>query len=179
MAAAAADELLDDLVVARPRRQDAGLRRRRPDPQFISPENTSIGSVESRSASSRMIAADLPPSSSEHGLSFSAAILPISLPTALLPVNVNLSISGLAVSARPVSGPPGTTESTPSGRPASAKISAIANSDSGVSAAGFTTIVQPATSAGPSLLAARKNGTFHAVTAATTPIGSRSTIVSP
>ena len=51
-------------------------------PQFISPENTSIGSVESRSASSRMIAADLPPSSSEHGFSFSAAILPISLPTA-------------------------------------------------------------------------------------------------
>ena len=72
-------------------------------PEFISPENTSIGSVESRSASSRMMAADLPPSSSEHGLSFSAAILAISLPTALDPVNVNLSISGLAVSARPVS----------------------------------------------------------------------------
>ena len=76
-------------------------------PLFIRPENTSIGSVESRSASSRMIAADLPPSSSEHGLSFSAAILPISLPTAELPVNVNLSISGLAVSARPVSGAAG------------------------------------------------------------------------
>ena len=125
------------------------------------------------------MAADLPPSSSEHGLRFSAAILAISLPTAELPVNVNLSISGLAVSARPVSGPPGTTDSTPSGRPASANISAIANSDSGVSAAGFTTMVQPAIRAGPSLLAARKNGTFHAVTAATTPIGSRSTMVWP
>ena len=148
-------------------------------PQFIRPENTSIGSVESRSASSRMMAADLPPSSSVHGLSFSAAILAISLPTALDPVKVNLSISGLAVSARPVSGPPGTTDSTPSGSPASAKISAIANNDSGVSAAGLTTMVQPASSAGPSLLAARKNGTFHAVTAATTPIGSRTTIVWP
>lgn len=114
-----------------------------------------------------------------HGLSRSAAILAISLPTALDPVNVYLSISGLAVRARPVSGPPGTTDRTPSGSPASAKISAIANNDSGVSAAGFTTIVQPASSAGPSLLAARKNGTFHAVTAATTPIGSRSTIVVP
>jgi hypothetical protein len=42
-----------------------------------------------------MMAADLPPSSSVHGLSFSAAILAISLPTAELPVNVNLSSSGL------------------------------------------------------------------------------------
>src|SRR4029079_6444260 len=121
--------------------------------------------------------ADLPPSSSVHGLSFSAAILAISLPTAELPVNVNLSSSGLDVSARPVSGPPGTIDSTPSGRPASAKISAIANTDSGVSAAGLSTTVQPARKAGPSLLAARKNGTFHAVTAPTTPMGSRTTSV--
>ena len=124
-----------------------------------------------------MMAADLPPSSSVHGLSFSAAILAISLPTAELPVNVNLSSSGLAVSARPVSGPPGTIDSTPSGRPASANISAIANTDSGVSEAGLSTTVQPARKAGPSLLAARKNGTFHAVTAPTTPIGSRTTSV--
>ena len=54
-----------------------------------------------------MMAADLPPSSSVHGLSFSAAILAISLPTAELPVKVNLSSSGLAVSARPVSGAAG------------------------------------------------------------------------
>ena len=86
------------------------------------------------------MAADLPPSSSVHALSFSAASLPISLPTAELPVKVNLSSSGLAVSARPVSGPPGTTDSTPSGRPASANTSASALVDSGVSAAGLSTI---------------------------------------
>src|SRR4029078_7311995 len=88
---------------------------------------------------------------------------------------VNLSTSELAVSARPVSGPPGTIESTPSGSPASANISAIANTDSGVSLAGLSTTVQPAIRAGPSLLAARKNGTFHAVTAPTTPLGSCAT----
>lgn len=94
-------------------------------------------------------------------------------------MKVNLSIASLAVSARPVSGPPGTTDSTPSGRPASANICAIANTDSGVSAAGLSTTVQPASRAGPSLLAARKNGTFHAVIAPTTPIGSRVTSVWP
>src|ERR1700712_2813303 len=126
-----------------------------------------------------MIAADLPPSSNVQAFSFSAAILATSLPTPELPVKVNLSNSGLAVSARPVSAPPGTIESTPSGSPASANISAIANTDSGVSDAGLSTTVQPASRAGPSLLAARKNGTFHAVTAPTTPIGSLSTRVWP
>ena len=148
-------------------------------PEFISPANNSIGSEASRSASSRMIAADLPPSSSVHGLSLSAASLPTSLPTAELPVKVYLSTFGLAVSARPVSGPPGTTDSTPSGSPAAAKASAMALTVSGVSAAGFSTTVQPASRAGPSLLQARNIGTFQAATAPTTPIGSRSTRVWP
>ena len=69
--------------------------------------------------------------------------------------------------------PPGTTDSTPSGRPASANTSAKAFVVSGVSAAGLSTTVQPASSAGPSLLTARNSGTFHATIAPTTPIGSR------
>ena len=149
-------------------------------PLFISPENTSIGSVESRSASSRMIAADFPPSSSEHGLSFSAAILAISLPTADDPVNVNLSSSGLAVSARPVSGPPGTIDSTPSGRPASANdLGHREHATAGSRRPASARRCSPPAAPGPSLLAARKNGTFHAVTAPTTPIGSRTTMVWP
>src|SRR3954468_6419492 len=126
-----------------------------------------------------MMAADLPPSSSVHGLRFSAAKLTLSLPTAELPVNVNLSSSGLEVSARPVSGPPGTTERTPSGRPASVNTSARALVDNGVSAAGLSTTVQPASRAGPSLLTARNSGTFHATTAPTTPTGSFVTSVWP
>jgi hypothetical protein len=121
----------------------------------------------------------LPPSSSVQGLSLSAASLPTSLPTAELPVKVYLSTWGLAVSARPVSAPPGTTDSTPAGRPASANTSASALTLNGVSTAGLSTIVQPASSAGPSLLQARNIGTFHAATAPTTPIGSRSTRVWP
>ena len=105
--------------------------------------------------------------------------MPISLPTAELPVKENMSTSGLEVSACPVSIPPGTTDSTPSGRPASANTSAKAFALSGVSAAGLSTTVQPASSAGPSLLTARNSGTFHATIAPTTPIGSRWTMVCP
>ena len=94
-------------------------------------------------------------------------------------MKVSLSTSGLAVSARPVSGPPGTTDSTPSGRPASANTSASALALSGVSAAGLSTTVHPASSAGPSLLHARNSGTFQATTAPTTPTGSRTTSVWP
>ena len=39
--------------------------------------------------------------------------------------------------------------------------------------AGFTTAVQPAASAGPSLRASIEDGKFHGVMAATTPIGWR------
>ena len=49
----------------------------------------------------------------------------------------------------------------------------------GVSAAGLSTTVQPASNAGPSLLAARNSGTFHATIAPTTPTGSRVTSVWP
>ena len=95
-------------------------------PLFMTPENTSIGTEAARSTSSSRMAADLPPSSRVHGLSISAARLPISLPTAELPVNEKMSMSGLDVSACPVSIPPGTIDSTPSGRPASANTSAKA-----------------------------------------------------
>ncbi|SHS50881.1 Uncharacterised protein [Mycobacteroides abscessus subsp. abscessus] len=150
-----------------------------PWPAFISPENTSIGSAAARSASSSTMAADLPPSSSVTFLRFFAAISAISLPTAVLPVKLNTSTSGLLVSARPVSAPPGTTDSTPSGTPASANTSARMKLDSGVSAAGLSTTVQPARNAGPILLSARNSGTFQAAMAATTPAGSRVTSVWP
>ncbi len=108
-----------------------------------------------------------------YGLGSSAARRPISLQTAELPVNVNMSTSGFEVKAWPVSTPSGTTDSTPSGRPASAKMSANAFVVNGVSAAGLSTTVQPASSAGPSLLTARNNGTFQVTIAQTTPLGSR------
>ncbi len=55
------------------------------------------------------------------------------------------------------------TLSTPSGRPASVRISASASIVSGVCAAGLTTMVQPAAIAGPILRVPIASGKFHGV----------------
>lgn len=131
------------------------------------------------SMSGNRIAADLPPSSSETLLSCPVAIAPIFLPTAVLPVKVTLSTPGCETRYSAASGSAGSTEITPSGTPASVKMSASILAVIGVSGAGFSTTVQPASRAGASLFAARNSGTFHAVIAATTPRGSRVTRVVP
>ena len=66
-----------------------------------------------------------------------------------------------------------TTLSTPLGRPASSRISARASIDSGVSCAGFTTIVQPAAIAGPILRVPIAIGKFHGVISRHGPTGWR------
>ncbi len=53
--------------------------------------------------------------------------------------------------------------STPLGSPASVRMSASRSIDSGVSAAGLTTIVQPAAMAGPILRVPIAIGKFHGV----------------
>ena len=148
-------------------------------PVFIRPVKVSMPAISAGSASASTMAADLPPSSSEQRLSCSPHAAPIALPAAVEPVKVILSTSGCATSALPVSGPPGTTESTPSGRPASVNSSAITLADNGVSGAGLRTTEQPADNAGPSLLQIRNSGTFQAVIAPTTPTGSRVICVFP
>ena len=98
---------------------------------FINPENSSIGKVESRSASSGMMAADLPPpSSSVHGLSFSAAILLISA-DGRRPSEGELVQLGVVGQRTTGSGPPGTTDSTPRQAGLGANFSAIRLVDSG------------------------------------------------
>ena len=57
---------------------------------------TTIGRAASRSASSRMIAADLPPSSSTQCLICSPHTWPIFFPTSVEPVKVTMSTSGCA-----------------------------------------------------------------------------------
>ena len=52
---------------------------------------------------------------------------------------------------------------TPGGRPASSISAASASIDSGVSAAGLITIVQPAATAGPILRVPMASGKFHGV----------------
>ena len=63
------------------------------------------------------------------------------------------------------------TLSTPSGRPASAIRLAKASIDSGVCAAGLTTMVQPAATAGPTLRVPIASGKFHGVIISVGPTG--------
>ena len=79
-------------------------------------------------------------------------------------------------SASPTTAPaPGTTLKTPSGSPASLKISARRSVVNGVVSAGLATTVLPARNAGPSLLHSSVVGKFQGTIAATTPSGRRST----
>ena len=76
-------------------------------PLFIRPAVFSPATVLPTSASSRMIAADLPPSSRLTRLSCSPHRAAMRRPTALEPVNAILSTPGWRTSASPMSGPPG------------------------------------------------------------------------
>ena len=66
-----------------------------------------------------------------------------------------------------------TTLSTPAGSPASSISAASASIDSGVSSAGFTTIVQPAATAGPILRVPIASGKFQGVMNRQGPTGLR------
>src|SRR4029453_14216278 len=61
--------------------------------------------------------------------------------------------------------------STPGGKPASCPSLAIASAQSGVPAAGLTTIVHPAASAGATFRVIMAIGKFQGAIAATTPMG--------
>src|SRR5919204_42672 len=142
-------------------------------PLFISEANLSPWTVVARSASSRTIAADLPPSSRLTRLSCSPQIAAMRRPAAVEPVNAILSTPGWRTRCSPTSRPAGTTLTTPFGMPASSTRSAMRNASSGVSGDGFTTIVHPAISAGASFDMMTNCGTFHGTIAPTTPAGSR------
>src|SRR5439155_27023156 len=91
--------------------------------------------------------------------------------------NVNLRTVGFVASSSPTTeAEPGTTLKTPAGRPARSPSSASASAENGVALAGFSTIVQPAANAGPTLRGIIAIGKVHGVIAAHTPIGCFSTI---
>ena len=93
----------------------------------------------------------LPPSSSVTRLMLSAAIRMISVPVAVEPVNATLSTPGCRTRCAPTVVPgPGTMLMTPGGKPTSPASSARRSALSGVAESGFSTIVQPAASAGAS-----------------------------
>ena len=133
----------------------------------------------SRSASSRTINGELPPSSIDALTTRGAHSSSSRRPTAVEPVKESLrtrasprtaSTSGAGSSVH-------TTFTTPSGTPASSSSRTIAIAVSGVSSAGLSTTVHPAASAGPSLRAAIAAGKFHGVISSAIPIGSCATSI--
>ena len=115
------------------------------------PETTPLAAA-SRSASSKTMFGDLPPSSRVTLAMWSAASFMTCLPVSVEPVKATLSTPGWRTRAHPVVGPkPVTTLKTPGGKPASSKSLANSSVEAGVCSAVFTTKVQPAARAGASL----------------------------
>ena len=132
--------------------------------------------VAAMSASSRMMAADLPPSSRLTRLSCSPQMDAMVRPAAVEPVKAILSTPGWRTRCSPTSRPAGITLTTPFGMPASSSSSAMSRASSGVSGEGLMTIVEPESSAGASFDIVTNCGTFHGTIAPTTPTPSERTI---
>ena len=130
------------------------------------------------SASSRMMAADLPPSSRLTLVRLAAHAAATALPTAVDPVKETLSIPGWLTRCAPTVWSPGSTDTTPGGSPTSSNSFTRNSASNEVSGAGFTMTAQPASSAGTSLAMVRNCGMFHGTIAATTPTGSLRTWIS-
>ena len=134
----------------------------------------------SRSASPKITLADLPPSSRVTRLIVAAAPSAIPRPTSVEPVKATLATSGCSTMRLPQTDPgPATTLKTPSGTPASSAIFSSSTAVSGVSSAGFSTIVFPAASAGATFQEAIVSGKFQGVISPTTPSGSRKVMSTP
>ena len=131
----------------------------------------------SRSASSRTMAADLPPSSRKTRVRLAAAAVMTFWPVAVEPVKDTTSTRGSDESRAPMAwSAEATTLSTPGGRSVSSvAIRPRSVAVHGVSGAGLSTTVQPAASAGATLARLICMGKFHGVTAPTTPAASRRT----
>ena len=121
-------------------------------PAFKKALETETPTALSKSASSRMTLADLPPSSSATRLIVPAASSATRRPAAVDPVSEIMSTRGWRTRASPNGGPrPVTRLNTPGGSPASCTTSARMNAVSGATSLGLSTTVQPAASAGATL----------------------------
>ncbi len=123
-------------------------------PAFCIDQNTAAFAARSMSASASTIIGSLPPSSSDTGVSVSAARFITVLPTSVEPVNMTMSAWSTRYS--PIAPRPTSTWNTFSGMPHSRSPSSIRMLVSGVTLEGLRITVLPAASAGntsPMLLA--------------------------
>src|SRR5699024_3680286 len=130
-------------------------------------------SARSKSASSKTIMGDFPPSSIEHSFNVSALFFIIVDPVTVSPVNDSNSTSGCFTSASPAVSPnPCTTLKTPLGRLALWMTLANKLAYSGDNSAGFKTTVLPVAKAGATFHVSNRNGAFHGVIKPAAPTGS-------
>jgi hypothetical protein len=133
------------------------------------------GTTDSKSVSSRITVAALPPSSRRTRLTVAEAAAMTLRPVTVDPVNATASTRGSVVSAAATSFEDDvSTFRTPAGRSvrSTARRPRCAP-DQGDSGDGFSTTVQPAASAAPTLARSSSTGMFHGVITDTTPSGSR------
>ena len=135
-------------------------------------ESTTPSIALSKSASSKTIKADFPPSSKLIFLSFPAVSFLINLPTSVEPVNAIFEICLFFTINEPVSPSPFTIFTTPGGICASMQSSAKNIAVRGVVSAGFNTTVFPAANAGAIFQDNISNGKFHGIIWPITPNGS-------
>ena len=125
----------------------------------------------SSAASSKMMFAALPPSSSVSFVPVPASSRWIALPTSVEPVKAILSTSSCLTSAAPARPSPVTMLTTPGGSSAWRQTSAKKSAVSGVVSAGFSTTVFPAASAGAIFHASISSGKFQGMIWPATPTG--------
>jgi hypothetical protein len=149
-------------------------------PLFMKQPRTPLVTAAARSTSSSRMFADLPPSSCATRFTVGAAAWATWTPARVEPVKETMSTSGCAAMAAPTVGPsPFARLKTPAGTPAASSTSAISTAFSGAISVGFSTIVQPAASAGATLHMIWFTGQFHGVMRPHTPTGSFTKSVVP
>ncbi len=104
-----------------------------------------------RSAPGSTTDADFPPSSIDTRFMSPAACAATLRPTAVEPVNDTIWMSGCDTSASPTAAPPNTRFRTPGGSFVCSHAAIIRSVTAGASSDGFSTTVQPASSAGATL----------------------------
>jgi hypothetical protein len=128
-----------------------------------------------RSASSKTICGDLPPSSRVTRLTLSAAACATARPVAVEPVNADL-VHALVPGQRGAELAAGARDHVEHARREPGLVQHLREgraSTRGSAPEGFTTNVQPAARPGASLNVMSSSGEFHGVIAPTTPTGSR------
>ena len=139
--------------------------------------NAAALAAASRSASSRMIRLLAPPSSSDTFLRCLPASSPMRRPTPGEPVKAIMGTFGSITRASPASALPGSTCSTPAGRPASWNTRAMMKPPlAGVRTSGLSTTALPSARAGATERRLRISGKLKGEITPTTPCGTRRAI---